>query len=114
NLSGAISREAFFLELEYPTTGFVVQTRGTTAPSGHATPFGASILVNTRDNDLPPGPMLLHIHNHCGSMLYSIPLTGRFAASAAVLLQTDRSACGSVVFNGSSHRSGSTVTTAPS
>ena len=112
-LGGAISREPFFLELEHPS-GHVVNSIGETAPAGNATPYTVAIRLESRDIDLPPGPMLLHIHNHCGSMLYSLPVTGQFPGQATVTVATNLPLCASIVFNGTTASSGTAVNATPS
>ncbi len=112
-LGGAISREAFFLELERPD-GTVFATKGLTAPAGNATPFLVSIRLENRAEDLPAGPELLHIHDHCGDMLMSLPVTGALPSQATVTLRTNTSACASVDLNGTTYPAGTPVTVTPS
>jgi hypothetical protein len=114
NLLGAISFQPFYLELEHASTGLVVRTHGVKAPVGNATPFAASILFNSWSNDLAPAPMILHVHNRCGSLLLSIGVDGVYANRATLDLAANPSTCGPVAFNGSSYASGSVVYPAPS
>lgn len=114
DLLGAISNQSFFIELEYASSGHVVRTHGARAPVGNATPFPATILLTSNDDDLAPATMLVHIHNSCGAMLWSLPVKAQFATSAAVTLATSSGACGRVVFNLTSYHRGHTVYPHPS
>lgn len=113
-LSGGISKEPFFLELEFASSGHVVNSHGATAPAGNTTPFPATIPFNSYTHDLQPATMLVHVHNHCGSMLASISATGVYASSATVTIVSNVAACSGLTFNGASYASGSQITVKPS
>jgi hypothetical protein len=91
-----------------------VMVHGDTAPTGNSTPFVASILFNSYDRDLQPATMLVHVHNHCGSMLASLSATGVYASNATVTLVSSSTACPTVVLNGTHYTSGAKVTLRPS
>ena len=114
DLGGFTSSEPFFLELEFAKTGNVVMTHGATAPSGNSSPFAATILFNNRLGDLQPAPMLVHVHNHCGSLLASIPGTGAYAANATVTLATSVAACPTITLQGVHYSAGAHLTVTPS
>lgn len=112
-LGGMVSARYFFLELEYPGTGKVVQAHGQTAASS-ATTFVVTILMLNYDHYLSPGTYLVHIHDGCGAMLYSLSEKAVFASSATVRFYVNPSSCGAITFNGSSYASGTSATVVPS
>jgi len=112
-LSGFVGGRYFFLELEYPSTGKVVQAHGQTSAAG-ATPFNVTIPMINYDHYLAPGTYLVHIHDGCGAMLFSVSESAKFAAHASVGIVLDPSSCGKLTLNGSAYASGSTATLVPS
>ena len=113
NLSGAVAGRYFFLELEQAADGKVVQAVGETAPADAAT-FRTTIPLLNYDHYLAPAAFLVHIHDICGAILYSVPVTVTYAASATVTIGIHPPTCGTVTLAGRSYGSGSEATLAPS
>ena len=111
-IGGTVAGAYFLLELEFPSTGKVVQAHGQTAPSG-ATTFNVSIPMISYTNSLSPGPYLVHIHDACGGMLYNKSVTAVFAAHATVQFAITPTSC-SAKFNGISWFNGTSATVVPS
>lgn len=112
-LGGHVAGRAFFLELEFPSNGSVVQAQGGTAPST-ATTYVARIVLLDYNHYLTPGTYLVHVHDGCGAMLSSLSVSAIFAAHATVDFVVQPSGCGSVAFNGGHYASGSSATVSPS
>lgn len=113
SLGGFVSGRAFFLELEYPSTGKVVQSHGETASSG-ATRTSVTIAMLNFDRYLSPGIYLVHIHDGCGAMLLSLSENASYAASASIAISLSPASCGTVTVDGSAYGSGARFTIRPS
>ena len=111
-LGGSVASRYFFQELENSSTGKVFQSAGQTAPSG-AKQFTASIVMLNYNHYLDPGKYLLHFHDGCGAMLYSLPETASYASSASVAVTVNPSSCGSVTIDGTAHASGTSFSIVP-
>lgn len=112
-LGGMFQGRTFFLELEYPGNGSVVQSQAQTAPWG-GTSFQVQILLLNYDGFLDPASYLVHIHDDCGALLYSLPVKAYFAPAATMGFVLSPASCGSLIFNGTPHASGSSWTVVPS
>jgi hypothetical protein len=112
-LGQAIAARSFFLELEYARNGTVVQSVRETAPAGAST-FTVGVVLLNYDSFLAPATFLVHIHDECGALLYSLAVKAVFAAHATVGFSIQPSRCGSITFGGSSYSSGSSGTFTPS
>lgn len=75
SLSGAVSGATLFLKLENATTGANLRQATVTAPEAAGAVFNASIMVLGNSGELLPGKYLLHVHDGCGALLYSVALT---------------------------------------
>jgi hypothetical protein len=113
NLTGAISSTSFLVELEYPS-GDVFNTITETTPAGNTTPFRAHILMMSVDNNLAPTKALLHVHDHCGAIIYSLSEVAVYNASATLRINVAPSTCGPVTFNGTAYANRSSITLVPS
>ncbi|MCI4319019.1 MAG: hypothetical protein L3K23_02660 [Thermoplasmata archaeon] len=113
NLTGAISSTSFLVELEY-SSGDVFNTVTEKTPAGNATPFRAHILMMSVDNNLAPTKALLHVHDHCGAIIYSLSEVAVYNASAVLRIDVAPSTCGPVTFNGTAYANRSSVVLAPS
>jgi hypothetical protein len=111
-LGGAVNGDYFLLEMEFPSTGKVVQAQAQTAPVG-ATTFVVYIPMIDYTNSLSPGSYLVHIHDACGAMLYNKSITAVFAAHATVTIEVSPSSC-TAKFNGTSWSNGSAPVVVPS
>ncbi|MCI4351256.1 MAG: hypothetical protein L3K15_07070 [Thermoplasmata archaeon] len=112
-LVGAISSVSFLIELEYPS-GDVFATTTEPTPAGNSTPFKAHILMMSNDNTLSPTKALVHIHDHCGAILYSLSVVAVYPSSAVLNVDVAPSACGPVTFNGTAYANRSAVALSPS
>jgi hypothetical protein len=113
SLAGFVAARYFFLELEFPSTGKVVQAHGqTSAPNATATTVTIPMLNYNRY--LAPGHYLVHVHDGCGAMLLSLPQNASYAASATITVSVSPASCGKVTVNGSSYANGATFSIAPS
>jgi hypothetical protein len=113
-LGGDVAARGFFLEME-DVSGTVVQDLLQSAPP-NVTTYSVHIPLLNYNNQLPPAPYLVHIHDACGAMLYSKTVHAVFASSASIRFFLTPSACAgrSIVFGGSSFANGSIGTFAPS
>jgi hypothetical protein len=111
-LSDSVTGQYFFLEMELPGSGKVVQAQGQTAPLGLTT-FRVSIPVLGYAHSLSPGSYLVHIHDACGAMLYSKTIHAKFSLVSTVRFGISPAACG-VVLNGTKQFNGSIVNLTPS
>ena len=112
-LGGYVADRSFFLELEFPSTGSVVQSQGETSPSA-ATRMTVTIPMLNYDQYLIPGTYLVHIHDGCGAMLLSLSETATYARSATLSVAVSPDSCGAVRFNGSEYGSGAVISVRPS
>ncbi|MCI4330369.1 MAG: hypothetical protein L3K19_00780 [Thermoplasmata archaeon] len=112
-LGGIVSARYFFLELESPATGKVVQDHGQTAPNG-ASNVTVSVPLLNYNRYLYPGTYLVHIHDVCGALLASVAVNASYTPWATVQVHLQPSSCGKVTFNGTGYGNGSTITTRPS
>jgi hypothetical protein len=112
-LSAAAAGRYFLLELEYPGNGTVVAARGSYATAAGSGTYNTAFPLLGYDGYLFPGVYLVHIHDDCGAMLYSLSLTAVYASSALIQFSIVP-ACGSIVFNGTSFVSGSSGSFRPS
>lgn len=113
NLAGLVAGAKFFLEMEYPTSGKVVQDLGQTAPR-NATNFTVQIPVLNYDNYLSPGTFLIHIHDGCGAMLWNKIVDAVYPAWGNVTFYFQPGSCGPITFNGSTYANGTTASVRPS
>jgi hypothetical protein len=114
DLGGAITNDSFFLELEHADTGVVVETRSVPGATSNASPLNVGMWLESRDRDLSAGPMLVHVHNHCGAMLYSVGVRAGFAPNASVRVNVVPARCGPIDLNRTAVASGSTIVMVPS
>jgi hypothetical protein len=112
-LGGNVSGRYFFLELEAASNGKVSQAHGQTATPGAGTTT-VTIPILNYDRYLYPGNYLVHVHDGCGAMLLSIPVTAVYASSASVTVHLQPSSCGKVTFGGTSYGDGARFSTTPS
>jgi hypothetical protein len=113
SLGGLVGNRTFFLEMEYPNNGTVVQSASSTAPA-NATNWTVGIPVVSYIGSLAPGPFLVHIHDLCGAMLYSLSVRAFFADPATVSLSLTPASCGGITLNGTTYANGSAASFAPS
>lgn len=113
NLSGAISSTSFLVELEY-ATGDVFNTVTEPTPAGNATPFRAHILMMSVDNNLAPAKALMHIHDHCGAIIFSLSEVAVYGSIATLHVDVAPAVCGPVTFNGTPYANRSSVNLTPS
>ena len=111
-LGGAVPSSYFFEELENASTGKVFQDQGQTAPRG-VSQYNVTIPMINYDHYLDPGTYLLHIHDGCGALLYSLSKSATFAASATVTIVVQPGTCGPITINGTGHASGSSFSIPP-
>ncbi|MCI4366742.1 MAG: hypothetical protein L3K08_03205, partial [Thermoplasmata archaeon] len=114
DFGGAISNDSFFLELEHADTGTVVETRSVPGAAGNASDLRMGLWLESRDRDLTQGPMLVHVHNHCGAMLYSIGVRAAFAPNATLRVNVLPLRCGPVDLNGTAIAGGTATNVTPS
>ncbi len=112
NLTGTLSGERFFLEME-TGGGTVFQAQELTAPVG-ATNFTVYISVLNYDHYLSPGLYLVHIHDQCGAMLYNKVVRAVYPPTGSIQLFFQPSTCGSITFNGTTYGNGSVANFTPS
>jgi hypothetical protein len=113
-LAGATANEEFHLELEHASNGQVVDSVSRFGATTNVTPLSANITLLGSDMVLAPGKMLLHLHNHCAAMLYSVPITVAYAPAATVRVQVSPTSCGSLDLNHTAYASGARVHLVPS
>jgi hypothetical protein len=111
-LGGFVAARQFLLELEYPGNGTVVQSNYQTSPS-QVSSFSVSIVLLNYVSVLAAGTYLVHIHDQCGALVYSLSVRAYYAAVASVAIFVSPSSCGSISLNGSSYPSGSTPSIQP-
>jgi hypothetical protein len=114
DLSGAISNDSFFVELENASTGHVVSSRSNPGATPNATILAVGLRFESASELLTPGAMLLHVHNACGAMLLSQPVRGVYARNASLTVSENPSVCGPVMFNGTWIAPGTVVPFVPS
>ena len=112
-LGGFVAGQRFFLEMEYPTSGKVVQDLPTVAPA-NATTVNVSIPVLNYVSSLSPGTYLVHIHDTCGALLWNKSVKAVYPPNATITFYFQPATCGPITFNGSTFHNGSSVTVAPS
>jgi hypothetical protein len=98
NLAGLVAGQRFFLEMEYPTSGNVVQDLGQTAPA-NATNFTVGIPVLNYVHELTPGTFLVHIHDTCGAMLWNKSVKVVYPPNATLQFVFSPGTCGPIKFN---------------
>ena len=113
NLSGLVASQRFFLEMEYPGSGKVVQDLPTTA-GPNATNVTVSIPVLNYVHALSPGTYLVHIHDSCGAMLWNKSVKAVYPPNATLTFLFVPGTCGPITFNGSTFKNGSSVVVLPS
>lgn len=113
-LDGAIGATNFTLKLENASTGRNLEAVTLATPPGNATPLSASIPMVSTVGPLVPGNYLVHVHNACGVILYSIGVRLSYPASANVTVGIAPSSCGPVLVNGTTLRNGQSAELAPS
>src|SRR4029077_7939885 len=82
-------------------------------PSDGSTTYVGSVAILGSDGFLLPGHYLVHVHDACGSILYSLPVTASYAPTASVTLDVTPASCGPISFDGGSYAAGSTWSGAP-
>ena len=111
-IGGNVAGRYFLLEMEYPTSGKVVQAQGQTAP-WNVTTFPVFIPVLGYTRALSPGNYLVHIHDACGALLYNKVIRAVFAPNVTLKFAVSPAGC-AVDFNGTNRYNGSSVTVVPS
>lgn len=104
-IGGSVAGRYFFQELENASTGKVFQSVGETVPTTSGS-YNLSIPLINYDNYLMPGKDLLHLHDGCGAMLYSLTIAAAYAPGANVTVEITPSSCGTVTLNGSAYGNG--------
>lgn len=112
-LGGDVAGRYFLFEVEFPTTGSVFQSVHGIAGTNNAA-FNLNFTLLNYDSYLDPGTYLLHVHDSCGALLYSVPLDAVYASSATVTFNVSPASCGPVTFDGSTYASGTSATVPPS
>ncbi|MCI4366994.1 MAG: hypothetical protein L3K08_04500 [Thermoplasmata archaeon] len=102
NLAGFVGGERFFLEMEYPGTGHVVQDLGQNAPA-NSTNFTVGIPVLNYVHELSPGTFLVHIHDGCGAMLWNKSVKVVYPPNATIQFTFSPGTCGPITFNSTAH-----------
>jgi hypothetical protein len=113
DLGGAVAGQLFFLEMEFPESGKVVENLGQTAPA-NATNFTVRMPMLNYIGYLTPGTYLVHIHDVCGAMLYNKSVKAVFAATANVTFFFQPGTCGPITINGTKYSNGTVAVLKPS
>ncbi|HZY70654.1 MAG TPA: hypothetical protein VFF67_06740 [Thermoplasmata archaeon] len=113
SVDGADQSTSFNLEIEN-ATGTIYRQLPITTPAAPPDPQVVAIAIMGDDNGITPGAYLFHLHDHCGAILYSVPVKLAYPSSASLHLGVSPSACGPLSFGGSSYASGSRATVTPS
>jgi hypothetical protein len=112
SVGGLVAGSYYFLEMEN-STGSVVQSQGTTFPSG-VTVGNVTIPVLNYDKFLTPGKYLVHIHDYCGAILYNKQISAVFATLVNITFFLQPASCGPMTFNGTAYLNDTTGNYAPS
>lgn len=112
-LQGAVARTTFNLEIEN-ASGTIYRQLAVATPVSPPVPLDLAIYLMGDDNAITPGGYLFHLHDHCGAILYSVPVKLAFPSSAALHLSASPTACGPITYGRTSYASGSSVAVAPS
>lgn len=108
-LVGRVANQPHFLiEMEYPGSGDVVAWVHEQGPSGSATHFNITLYMMSSEDTIPPGDMLVHIHDGYGDIIYSITVHLFTPVNATVKFVTQPGSCGPITFNGTSHANSTT------
>ncbi len=99
SLSGSPPAQSFLLKLENATTGETLNL-GSISPGSpaNASQTGSVVLL-TPSGFLVPGSYLVHIHDPCGAILYSLPISATYASRATVSVEVSPTSCGPVSFD---------------
>jgi hypothetical protein len=108
NLGGFVAGQRFFLEMEYPSSGDVVQDLGQVAPA-NATNFTVGIPVLNYVHELTPGTFLIHIHDTCGAMLWNKIVQAVYPTNASIQFAFSPGTCGPITFNASAQYANGTT-----
>jgi hypothetical protein len=113
-VTGAVSGRSFFLELEAASNGLSIQSQNNSVPVGSNSSYPVHILLLNYDGYLFPGSYLVHIHDACGALLRSVPVTLGYAPNATITFSISPASCPGVEFNGHNYTNGARAVVAPS
>jgi hypothetical protein len=103
-LSGLVSGQSYWMEVEDPFTGISVSKLWDNASVG-ATTFNASIPLTDDAGTMAAAPWLIHIHDADKQILYSLPVYLTYPTNASIYFKVSPSSCGPLEFNGISRPS---------
>ena len=112
-LVGGTPGQTFPMKLENATTGATLNLGSAVSPPATVPSFRGVILLLGATGYLAAGHYLVHLHDACGSILYSWPVTATYASSADVGLAGVPGSCGPVSFDGVAYPNGSSWSGAP-
>lgn len=112
-LAGAALSQTFLLKLENSTTGATLNLGSVVNPGSVDASFSGSIQILGSTGLLDPGSYLVHVHDQCGGILYSLPVFATYASSVAVRFGIVPAACGPLLFDQHPYSAGSSWTGAP-
>ncbi|MCI4337257.1 MAG: hypothetical protein L3K17_08750 [Thermoplasmata archaeon] len=73
-LAGGSAPQTFLLKLENASTGATLNRGSVVSPATPVTNFSGSIEIINSSGSLLPGHYLIHVHDACGAILYSLPV----------------------------------------
>jgi hypothetical protein len=83
-LSGTPAHSPFLLKLENASTGATLNRAWFNSTSVAGAMFTGSIQLTSGSVGLPPGNYLIHVHDACAGILYSLPVVVSSAAAGSV------------------------------
>lgn len=112
-LTGATNGTTFNIEIE-DKYGIRVRQSEVSTPTVPPNPFNLSIYAMADNHSLTPEKALVHVHDHCGAILYSTSIVLVYAPSAAVKVGFSPVGCGPITFNGTAYNTSTNVAVVPS
>ncbi|HZY69770.1 MAG TPA: hypothetical protein VFF67_02175 [Thermoplasmata archaeon] len=112
-LTGATNGTVFNIELE-DKYGIRIRQSDVTTPTVPPNPFNLSIYVMGDNHSLVPEKALVHIHDHCGAILYSTSIVLVYAPMVTVKVGFAPVGCGPLTFNGTAYSGSTNVSMVPS
>lgn len=111
-LQGLVANQGTWLfEMEYPTSGDVVLFMRLPGLNGSATFWNASIPMVSGEGVIPPGAMLVHIHDGYGNIIWSISVHLYTPPTTTVTFVITPSSCATTIsLNGTAYANGTSGT----